>query len=66
MTIIFVDRSIIQRTGKNFFAPIRTILETRSPQEIFRKTTQDCSLPNRACDAPHRYRLSLERDLAAA
>jgi hypothetical protein len=30
------------------------------PTEIFRKTSQDCSLPNHVCDALHRYRLLAE------
>jgi len=32
------------------------------PTEIFRKSNQDCSLPNRMCDSLHKYRLLLETD----
>ena len=32
------------------------------PTEIFRKTTQDCSLQNRAVDSIYKYRLSLENE----
>jgi hypothetical protein len=32
------------------------------PTEIFRKTGQDCSLPNRLWGALHKYRVSLESD----
>src|ERR1019366_5350806 len=30
------------------------------PTEIFRKSEQDYSLPNRMCDSLHKYRVSLE------